>query len=76
MKLRKYLNELILKKNKRSELRDIIINALEPGALRLNKALKKHKGHEKLALDVRDAKILMDGLNKVLKFLDKIEIEK
>jgi hypothetical protein len=76
VKLRRHLNELILKKDKRSELRDNIINALEPGALALNKALKKHKGHEKLSIKVRDAQILMNGLNKVLKFLDKIEIEK
>jgi hypothetical protein len=76
MRLRKHLNELILKKDKRRELRDLIINAITPGAIRLNKALKSHKGHDKLTLDVRDAKILMNGIEKVLKFLDKIEIEK
>ena len=76
MKLRRHLNELILKKDKRRELRDEIINAITPGAIRLNKALKSHKGHEKLTLDVRDAKILMNGIDRVIKFLDKIEIEK
>lgn len=76
MKLRKFLTELTLDKSKRQELRHNIINALEPGALSLNKALKKHKGHDKLTLDVRDAQILMDGLKRVLDFLNKIKIEK
>lgn len=76
MKLRKFLNELTLDKGKRSELRHNIINALEPGAMKLDKILKKHKGHEKLTLDVRDAQILMDGLKRVLDFLNKIKIEK
>jgi len=76
MKLRKYLAELSLNKEKRQELRHNIINALEPGALTLSRALKKHKGHDKLTLDVRDAQILMDGLKRVLDFLNKIKIEK
>ncbi len=74
MKLKRHLNELILKKDKRRELRDVIINALTPGAVRLDKALKK--GADPITLSRRDTKILMDGLNKVLKFLNKIEIEK
>jgi len=73
MKLRAYLNELILAKDKRLELRDIIINALTP-ALKLNKALKKGKGD--VVLSRRDAQSLMDGINKITKYLDKIEIEK
>jgi hypothetical protein len=73
MKLKKYLTELILAKDKRLELRDEIINALTP-ALRLNKALKKNKGD--VVLSRRDAQNLMDGINRIKKYLDKIEIEK
>jgi len=74
MKLKIYLNELILKKDKRLELRDNIINALNPGTIKLDKALKK--GNDEVVLSKRDAKILFDGIKRVLKFLDKIEIEK
>jgi len=74
MKLKIYLNELIMKKDKRMELRDSIINALSPGSVRLDKALKK--GNDEVVLSKRDAKILLDGVKKVMKFLDKIEIEK
>ena len=74
MKLRKYLNELILAKDKRLELRDKIINALNPGAIKLDKAL--NKGKDDVVLSRRDAKILFGGIKKVMKFLDKIEIEK
>jgi hypothetical protein len=73
MKFKDFLNELILAKDKRMELRDIIINALTP-ALKLNKALKKGKGD--VVLNRRDAQSLMDGINRVTKYLDKIEIEK
>jgi hypothetical protein len=75
MKLRKHLNELILKKDKRRELRDAIINAITPGSIRLNKALKD-KSKKEVVLNRRDAQILMDGIERVIKFLDKIEIEK
>ena len=43
MKLATYLNELILAKDKRLELRDVIINALSPGAVKLDKAIKKEQ---------------------------------
>jgi len=74
MKLRTYLNELILAKDKRLELRDKIINALNPGAIKLDKAL--NKGKDDVVLSRRDAKILFAGIKRVMKFLDKIEIEK
>jgi hypothetical protein len=74
MKLRKYLNELIMKKDGRSELRDAIINSLEPGALILDRAIKKSKGD--IVLKERDAKILMTGIKRVLEFLNRIGIEK
>ncbi len=74
MKLRNYLNELIMSKDKRMELRDKIVNALVPGAAKLDKAIKK--GDDEVVLSKRDAKILFDGVKKVMKFLDKIEIER
>jgi len=74
MKLRKHLNELILAKDKRLELRDVIINALSPGAVKLDKAIKK--GTDEVVLSKRDAKILFNSIKKVMKYLDKIEIEK
>lgn len=74
MKLRRFLNELIMSKDKRSELRDNIINALSPGSIALDKALKKSK--DEVVLSKRDAKILFDGVKKVMKYLDKIEIER
>lgn len=74
MKLRKYLNELKMAKDKRSELRDKIINPLNPGTIKLDKALKR--GDDPVVLSRRDAKILFEGIKKVLAFLDKIGIEK
>ncbi len=74
MKLKRHLNELILKKDKRLELRDKIINPLNPGTIKLDKALKR--GDDPVVLSRRDARILLDGIKKVMKFLDKIEIER
>jgi hypothetical protein len=74
MKLRRYLNELKLPKDKRLELRDKIINPLNPGTIKLDKALKK--GDDPVVLSRRDARILFDGIKRVLKFLASIEIEK
>ena len=74
MKFEDFLNELILAKDKRLELRDEIINALNPGSIKLSKAVKK--GGNEVTLSKRDANILLDGIKRVIKFLDKIEIEK
>lgn len=74
MKFEDFLNELILTKDKRLELRDEIINALSPGSIKLDKAIKK--GGNEVVLSKRDAKILLEGIKRVMKFLDKIEIEK
>jgi len=74
MKLRRYLKELKLPKDKRSELRDKIINPLNPGTIKLDKALKR--GDDPVALSRRDARVLLDGIKRVFKYLDKIEIER
>ena len=57
-----------MSKDKRLELRDKIINPLNPGAIKLDKALKR--GDNEVVLSRRDAKILLDGIKKVMKFLE------